>query len=196
LIELSDQRLAIFSADVSGHGAKIAPITRWLHGLLHEQILIDTDPVIMLKTLNEILFETLPRGKFVTFFYGVLDLNDSELYFATSATTPPILCSSTHASAKLLPADGMPLGFSLDADYEPRRVSFPSGGCLVIYSDALIETPHPPHNIFEPETLADFIADHSRLPTAQAKVDAIMKRLDLDDNELTDDLTLVVIRRP
>jgi len=196
LIELTEKRLAIFSADISGHGSKIAPITRWLHGLIHEQVKIDTDPVVMLTTLNEILVETLPRGKFVTFFYGVFDLSDSELYFATSATTPPILCLSIHSTATLLPADGVPLGFSLDSEYEPRQVSFPSGGCLVLYSDALIETPHPPHAIFDPESLANFIADHSRLPNAQAKVDAIMQKLDLNKNELSDDLTLVVIRRP
>lgn len=192
---LDDGRLSIFSLDVSGHGPQVAPLTKWIHGLIGQQQKIDPEPVAMLSALNSALYRTLTRGKFATVFYGIIDMVNDSICYSSAAIPPQIL--RTHAMTNYVgvPCEGLPLGFVENTQYDLHEYAFHKGASLILYSDALVETPHPPHEVFSPESLTEFANTMDSEQSSHDIVTAIMGRLDIEKNGLKDDLTLVAIRR-
>jgi sigma-B regulation protein RsbU (phosphoserine phosphatase) len=192
---LDDSRLSLFSVDVSGHGAQIAPLTKWIHGLIVQQQKIDPEPVSMVSALNRALFKSLMRGKFATLFYGIIDIANDSLSYSCSAVPPPLLRTGAPGEFACIPGEGLPLGFVEDTTYDLHQYPFRKGAALVLYSDALVETPHPPHEVFTPESLKTFVNAVGAQQTSHDIVTAIMTQLDIETNVLKDDLTLVAMRR-
>lgn len=192
---LPDGRVVIFAADISGHGSHIAPITKWVHGLMHEQIDIDPDPSSLLVAVNNALYQSLPRGQFSTLFYGVIDRDNDRLEYACAASMPQLLRPHDKTKTIALKGEGLPLGFVENATYETLHFPFHKGGTLTLYSDAVVETPFGPEAVFSPESLTVFVNDLGPESKPSIINHEIMRALDLKTNTFKDDLTLVSIRR-
>jgi len=192
---LDDGRLSIFSLDVSGHGPQVAPLTKWMHGLIRQQQSIDPEPVAVLSALNKALYKTLTRGKFATIFYGIIDITNDSISYSCAANPPQLLRTNARANYIGIPCEGMPLGFVENTQYDLHEYAFHKGATLILYSDALIETPHPPHEVYTPESLLGLVNTIDGEQSSHDIVTAIMDRLDIEKHGLKDDLTLVALRR-
>lgn len=137
---VGDGRLAIFSFDFSGHGIGAALNVFRMHALINELREYLASPGILLTMLAVTLRKLLGRGQFATMFAAVLDCHRQELTWAGAGAPPPLLLSGDEAPS-FLETRGLPLGVSARATYENRRVAFPRGSRLLIYSDALTEAP-------------------------------------------------------
>lgn len=144
---LSSDKVSLFMVDVSGHGISSALNAFRIHTLMEEmREQYGMDPGNYLTHLNQHLCSVINKGQFSTIFYGVIHLCSQTLEYATAAFTPSLLLRGNDASVTLLEQKGFPLGVHPAAEYQTHSVAFAKGDSLLLYSDALIETPDITNN--------------------------------------------------
>jgi len=194
LLPIDSSKLAIFCADVCGHGAEVAPHTRFVHALLRTPGLELADPPAVLAHLNRHLYTLLPLGRFVAIWYAVIDIKDDTLVWSSSTFLPQLL-RPAEGRFELLTGEGLPLGFQPEVTFERYERAFQPDSRLVLYSDALTETPLPPDAVFSSQSLCDFVNGIPASRRASLVTKALIDQLDLGMNRLIDDLTLVTLFR-
>ncbi|WP_237152691.1 PP2C family protein-serine/threonine phosphatase [Oryzibacter oryziterrae] len=194
VIDFGTGVVAFFAADFSGHGVSAALNTFRLHTFLDRDMNTAVEPDEFLRRVNVFLCNTLPLGQFATIFCGLIDVEAGELRFASAAAPPMLLCHAD-GQCKTLECSGLPLGVSLDADFEAHKCAFPVDSQLLLYSDALIETPDPPESIYTPDSLRQTLQGYAGLPAAEVVSRIVTGLYERSDEKPEDDLTVVVIRR-
>lgn len=76
--------------------------------------------------------------------------------------------------------------------YESKTAPFEPGGALVLYTDALIETPRDPHPILSPGSLQQLLSASSGISAGEMQERIISALFSEPKLELEDDLTLIV----
>ncbi len=152
---LSNEELAIYMVDFSGHGVNAALNVFRLHALMQSAMDTARSPSAYLTYLNSILALLLPMGQFATMFYGVINSRRNSLSYASAASPPPILFNKQASSHKLLDSTGTLLGAFKESVYKMEEVEFNAGDCLLLYSDALIETANTDGEMVEIENWID-----------------------------------------
>lgn len=144
-IEVDDDRLVLYIADVSGHGASSAFVTVLLKNLtyrLRRNYVRGSSndllsPELVLSRINsELLASEL--DKHLTIFYAVLTLSTGALTYSVGGHFPmPILV--TPEKAEYLEGRGMPVGLFKDAVYKRNEIILPSTFSLMMFSDGILE---------------------------------------------------------
>jgi phosphoserine phosphatase RsbU/P len=184
--------LHVFMADFTGHGVSAALNTFRFHSFLRNEPLDSLPSDKAMATMNRYLAEVLPTGQFATFLSARIDFEAGQIEISSANGPAPILRIGPDGAYRPLPSIGFPLGVLEEARFTVERYPFPVGSMLLLYSDALTETPLPPDAIFTASSLADFL---NRMPPPASAHDikrAVMARL--KPHVLEDDLTIVVIR--
>lgn len=197
---LSRRECAVFIVDFSGHGVNAALNVFRLHTLIHGAHDSAGDPGAYMSHLNTVLKPLLPVGQFATMLYAVVDVESHTLRYASAAAPAPILYRSG-GGGELLEASGMLLGAWEGASYPTQQTVFKPGDCLLLYSDALVETPDAQGKLLDARQAADLFAAGAAGAGGgaafgagfDALLDSFMQRY---APSLSDDLTMVAIGRP
>lgn len=143
VFELPDGRLGLAIADVSGKGLGGCLITSMLSVLLRAYRNTHLSPAAMLAALDERLGESLPRGSFVTMFYGLLEPATGRLCYASAGHSTPLLYNATRGDARWGEAGGLPLGASrtgqIRRTLKDRELELEPGDVMVQFTDGLSE---------------------------------------------------------
>ena len=189
-----DNKLAVFTADFSGHGVAAALNTFRLHTMMNARRPAAGDPAAYLGTLNRQLAEILPRGQFATMFYGIIDVPGDVVLYAAAAV-PPLFVRRPGGNLTVHDASGLPLGVKADAQYENRRIAFTPGSALFLYSDGLSEALGHDGTALEQDGVERLLAEslaQDWQPPLRYLVDRFHARL---SGDLPDDLTAVLVSR-
>ena len=187
-----EQRVLVFNADFSGHGVSAAFNTVRLHSFIHANYRQHRTPAELLNVLNQFLCKVLPIGQFATMFCAILDFGAKTIEYASAAAPQQILRSAANQPFAVVGEPGFPLGMTPEATFETQTAPFESGAMLLLFSDALIETPPPPTSVFSTQKLCQFINTSQGGSTPQELCNAILMHLfDGISEKLEDDLTLI-----
>jgi len=193
-IRVSDTRLGIAIADVSGKGIPAALIMAGFRMSLLAEIRNEFTMRAVMRKVNSLLHESMERDKFVTMFYGMLDWKNRVLSFSNAGHNPPLLLRRDGRVQYLLEG-GVALGVLPDARYEDRPVALEPGDVLLLYTDGVSEAESPTGEQYGTRRLEGCL---KRL--AQGTANEILKGV-VDDvtayageHGVSDDLTLVVIK--
>lgn len=136
-VPLSDGRLALVLADVSGKGMAAALLmasTRSILRLIAER---GASPGEVLAQVNRVLVQDFPRAKFVTMIYAILDPAQHNIVFANAGHLPPLFVDAT--GSRFLEIDaGLALGIQ-EVSFTEYRLDLPTGSRLLLYSDGVSE---------------------------------------------------------
>ena len=80
---------------------------------------------------------SIAPGKFVTFFYGVIDREGLILHFENAGHSAPIVLRGGEAT--VLTEGGTVLGLFPKSIYEERQFALRSGDCLLLTTDGVTE---------------------------------------------------------
>lgn len=197
VIPLSDSKLAVYICDFSGHGVSAALNTFRLHALITQMDNINIEiPASAMTMMNTQLLHLLPRGQFATFFLAVIDLARDRMVYSAAGVPKPFLIYDNQI--QLINADGMPLGISKQAQYHNYQISFPKGAKLMLYSDALTESPNKDGERLGEEGFSNlvkpFVLEDSLTPNTV--VESVMGRFfDFAPKPPPDDVTVVYLQR-
>ncbi len=135
---LGDDRVALISVDISGHGVTAALYAFSVHILIEDILSAEHDPAQMLTMLNSKLHGFMRVGTFATAFIAIIDTKQRRIDYASAAAPPPMLLAAGEAT--WLNTRGQLLGVDAAADYETHSMRYQQGDVLFIYSDALVES--------------------------------------------------------
>jgi serine phosphatase RsbU (regulator of sigma subunit) len=196
---MADGNVLITLGDVSGHGVQGALVVAMALKTLRMLRGTFTDPVELLKRLNDEVRTDLLPGQFITLFTAILTPASGRLQVVLAG----------HHQAQLLrrdgrvemlgasgPAIGLMAGARFAAALKPRETTLSPGGLIFQCTDGLLEATGANDEEFGDKHLATALSHISAGMNAEAALDAIRQELDLfTGGKLADDLTLLALRR-
>jgi sigma-B regulation protein RsbU (phosphoserine phosphatase) len=142
---IDNSHFAFYLLDVSGHGVGPALLSVSALNTIRTQCLPDADflrPDQVLSALNRRFRSADQYGHYFTLWYGVFNRNDRMLRFA-SAGHPPAVLIDLSRQAIDLDAQGLPVGFFLEAKYVPATIQIPPASRVYVFSDGCYEIQMP-----------------------------------------------------
>lgn len=190
-IKMSDDRLGIVIADVSGKSVSGALFMALSRSVLRSNALWDADVRSVVGKTNSAIAEDSKSGMFVTLFYGSLDIKASTLTYVNAGHNPPILVDGA-GSLSMLKTGGIALGAVEDARYEAARIKLISGSVLVLYTDGLTEAGSD--ELFGEERLVRTILESRDRPAKEILGHIQGAVAAFSAGRLADDMTIVVMK--
>ena len=157
-LELADGRLGVVVGDATGKGVPAALMMASTRSTLRAVAQASESPGDVLSRVNDPLATDIPSNMFVTCFYAILDPKSATLSYANAGHDLPYL--HRNGEAEELRARGMPLGLMPGMSYEEGEASLGEGGCVLFYSDGLVEAHDPQGGMFGFPKLRALVAEH------------------------------------
>ena len=194
VIELPDNRLGLFIADVSDKGMPAALFMALTHTLVHAAIQETASPAEALRRVNALLYPDTHQGMFVTAAYAVLNLDTGELTYANAGHNPPMWVRRD--SIEKMTRTGMALGVMEKSIFEERTIKLAVGESVLFYTDGLTEGFNLEGDMFGEERILRALGWNEFTP-ADEILTAVETSLDdfAADAPPSDDLTMLVVRR-
>lgn len=199
LLPLSDTRMGVLVADVSGKGTSAALYMAELKGLVLSLSRIHDSPARLLSEANRILSANMDSRSFITMTYAVVDTVGRTVRFARAGHNPVIHLETATGRTRVLAPQGMGLGMDagdrFDEVLEETEVPLRSGDVFVFFTDGLPEAMNERAELFGERRLRDVIERSESLGTDQMK-EAILSGIRAFVGEAAphDDMTLVVLK--
>jgi len=194
VIELPDQRLGLFVADVADKGVPAAMFMALTRTLVHAAVIETPSPAEALRRVNDLLLPDTKQGMFVTAVYAVLNQQTGELTYANAGHNPPLWARKD--SLERLTRTGVALGASETSNFSERTIHIQPGESVLFYTDGLTEAFNIEGDMFGEERLLRAVGWNESL-----SADDILKTVEtaLDDfagnAPPSDDLTMLAVRR-
>jgi sigma-B regulation protein RsbU (phosphoserine phosphatase) len=138
VLRISERHTVLCIADVAGKGLPAALLMSSLQAALKPLIAQRLAPCELCHRLNRILCDLTPVGKFISFFYAVLDSVANRLTYCNAGHNPPLLIRADGTSTEL-EAAGAVLGQFSRWVYEQSELQLRSGDQLLLFTDGLVE---------------------------------------------------------
>jgi PAS domain S-box-containing protein len=139
VFELDDDRIALVIADVAGHGPEAAALMLQARNITRAVALDGAPPGDVLRKVNRVLMRAAPPSSpFITCLYAVVDLDGCRLSWARAGHLEPLMVRGGSVVLGASASD-VPLGVSIDANYETMTAGFGPGDAVVIFTDGLVE---------------------------------------------------------
>jgi sigma-B regulation protein RsbU (phosphoserine phosphatase) len=191
-IRFDDARLALTIADVVGKGIPAALLMSNLQAAVRAFASEAVEPSALCQQVNRILCGNIAEGRFISFFYCVLDAAAATLTYTNAGHYLPMLVRAD-GSVERLGIGGPVLGVLADASYEQARVALTAGDRIILFTDGLTEARDASDDEFgEDRLLAAAVAHRAcSAPALQARLaDAVAQ---FSGGRLQDDATLIVL---
>jgi phosphoserine phosphatase RsbU/P len=194
-IPLAAGDTGVVIADVSGKGVAAALIMATFRAALRTRARNGCDLVDVLRSVNELLLESIGDASFVTAVYGALTPATGRLTYANCGHNPPLLLRA-NGDTETLECGGLPLGVMRDARLQSASVTVERGDTLVLFTDGVIELPLANGEELGPGGLEWIVRANWDHPAARM-IDGVVQatRTLTHGSGYPDDFTLVILRR-
>ena len=144
VLPLSEGRVGIAIADVSGKGLAGCLVMSMLSVLLRAQRTTHPLPTAMLSTLDERLSESMRPGVFVTMCYAILDPASGLLTFASAGHNPLLVWRRATGDVEVRSSKGIPLGAirggAIRATLRDETIQLKTGDVCLQFTDGYTES--------------------------------------------------------
>jgi sigma-B regulation protein RsbU (phosphoserine phosphatase) len=152
-------------------------------------------PEIVVGRSNEELYDDFTDvNMFATVFVGQYDTSKRELLYANAGHSPVIFCPQG-GKARLLEADGTPVGILPESLSEDQRLTFRPGDLLVVATDGLSEAHNTNNEMFGYDRLLDLTQSLADKPAKEivAALSHAIQDFSAGKHQ-DDDQTLIVLK--
>ncbi|MBI4428352.1 MAG: SpoIIE family protein phosphatase [Ignavibacteriales bacterium] len=191
----SEREFVIAIGDVSGKGTPAALLMANVQAALRTLVPIESSLPKATAQINDLTSSNTRGAKFITFFWGILDVGSRTLRYVNAGHNPPLLLR-TDGSVERLEVGGLILGIiKTQTPYQEGSVRFQSGDTLVMYTDGVSEAMDSEGRDFTEERLEVALKRYANLP-ANEIIHRVQQELETHtkDTPQSDDITMVVIK--
>ena len=136
--KLSDARATLCVADVAGKGFPAALLMSDMQAALKSLTAEKISPSELCTRLNQLMCGNTPLRKFVSCFYGDLDIVRRTLTYTNAGHNPPFLLRRNGECLRLEDG-GLVIGGFTDSAYTQREIQLNEGDKLVLFTDGVTE---------------------------------------------------------
>jgi phosphoserine phosphatase RsbU/P len=189
---IDDEHAALCVADVVGKGLPAALLMANFQASLKSLSSQCLSPAEVSTRLNDVLYANIPLHKFVTAFYGVLNIPDRTLAFTNAGHNPPLLVRGDGECVRL-DAGGCVLGAFPGIPYAQGEVKLQNGDRLVLFTDGLTEAIDAVGEQFGEHGLMRLLTDHRHRSAEELKDILFNAVTDFCGSAFHDDAALMVV---
>jgi hypothetical protein len=198
-VQISERYMSVLIGDVSGKGVSAAFYMTMVKGIIKTLSRKVMKPAALLAEANEIFCENAPRDVFVTIIYGIFDLEERTLTFASAGHNPLIIWKKKTNATQSVNPRGIALGLDKGPQYraiiEDAVIPIEEDDIYVFYTDGVTEAMNTKQEIFGEERLCETIQKNATLPPRILQKTIIEAVGDFSGKEPQhDDFTMVVIK--
>jgi sigma-B regulation protein RsbU (phosphoserine phosphatase) len=189
VLRLDENRVGICVGDVSGKGLTASLLMANLQAAFRAYATPDSSPAMVCGKLNAFVCGNVAPGKFITFFYGILDGRKKTLTYENAGHCPGIL---VHAGgqAELLSGQGGVLGVQPEWTYQDFTIRLASGDRLLLYTDGVSEAANKEAEEFGYQRIGAAAAS-ARASAADCQRRVMEEVMKFCGGEFSDDVTLI-----
>jgi sigma-B regulation protein RsbU (phosphoserine phosphatase) len=191
-IAFGSSRVGVSIADVVGKGIPAALMMSNLQASVRAFATERVSPGDLCRQVNRVLCGNIAEGRFISFFYCVVDTRKEAVTYSNAGHYPPIVIR-VDGSVERLTAGGPVLGVFSDGVYEEASVPIRPGDRVILFTDGITEARNAADEEFGEERLiatavqirraSSAVIDHSLAATLAA----------FTGGNYQDDATLVVM---
>jgi sigma-B regulation protein RsbU (phosphoserine phosphatase) len=191
-ISFGSSRVGVSIADVVGKGIPAALMMSNLQASVRAFATERVSPGDLCRQVNRVLCGNIAEGRFISFFYCIVDPCKRSVTYSNAGHYPPILIRA-EGSIERLTAGGPVLGVLSDGVYEEASVPIRPGDRVILFTDGITEARNAADEEFGEERLiataaqnrgaSSAVLDHSIATTLRA----------FTGGKYQDDATLVVM---
>ncbi|HVN07296.1 MAG TPA: SpoIIE family protein phosphatase [Bryobacteraceae bacterium] len=201
-----DSSLAFAIGDVAGKGISAALLMAAIQSTMRMQLTAGCLPAnggaphlstaAMVSRLNKQLYANTSPEKYATFYFALYDEKTQTLTYTNAGHLPPILLHN--GVPEYLQVTGTVVGAFPFSRYDEMQVQLSSGDVLVAYTDGVVEPENEYGEMFGEKRLTDLLAKNAGRGSEEiiARVMEAVQQWTGPTAELSDDMTIVVARRP
>lgn len=193
VVPISDHQTALCIADVAGKGMPAALLMSSLQAALQPLIAQRLEPHELCHRLNRILCDLTPVGKFISFFYGVLDSRTNRLTYCNAGHNPPLLVRADRRTTELSAA-GAVFGQFPHWLYEQSELQMHPGDKLMLFTDGLVEAPNSHNELFGEQNLIRIAQEHTNASAEELMAMLLRAASHHCGNHFHDDASLIVLK--
>ncbi len=195
VIALERDRFVIAIGDVSGKGAPASLLMANLQAAIRALVPLGLSLSELTKRVNDLLCDNTGGERFITFFWGILDVPARTFRYVSAGHNPPILFRKD-GSRELLDKGGLILGIMKEAGpYEEGMVSLGEDDMLFLYTDGVSESMSAEGEEWTEEKLEALVGSHLQDTPHESieRVTAAVKHHSRNAPQ-SDDITMVVLK--
>jgi sigma-B regulation protein RsbU (phosphoserine phosphatase) len=195
IIKIKDTIYGLTIADVSGKGMPasllMSNLQASLHSLSGENYTLDK----LVSRINNLIYQNTDPEKYITFFYGCLDIQTFEFSYVNAGHNPPYLVHRD-GSIRELHEGGIILGMLPDMPYEIGNCRLKPGDTLMMYTDGVSEAMNIKDEEFSETRLKEILVKFSSSMTAEQINDIMIQEIRnfADGAQQSDDITLLTLQ--
>jgi sigma-B regulation protein RsbU (phosphoserine phosphatase) len=183
---------ALCVADVAGKGLPAALLMANMQAALKSTASQFRRPDDVCSRVNRIMCGNTPENKFITCFYGVLNVRSQTLAFTNAGHNPPFLIRPNGECLRL-EEGGRVLGVFSDSNYAQAEVQLRSGDRLVLFTDGFTEASNALGQELGEERLRELLSAHRELNAAELQAVILKSVGEFCGNDFHDDAALMVV---
>ena len=195
--KISESKLGILIADVSGKGISAAFIMAEIKGIFESLSKTIENPREILIKANDILISTLDSKTFVSAAYGLIDFNEGKLNIARAGHCPVLLLRND--TAQRLKPSGMGLGMSSEKHFEDTLdeliIDLKENDTIVLYTDGITEAKNENLDDFGEKYFTEILLE-SRNKSSDEISKKVINEVSMfaKNHSQYDDITLVILK--
>lgn len=191
-VRLGNGNFGIAVGDALGHGLNAATVMGQLRSALAACALTAESAAGALEVLDRYAAE-LPGASSTTVVYAIVNVLDGWLEYSSAGHPYPLYVSPEGAAHFLDGAQGLPLACDESVVRVAKRIAFPAGSTIILFSDGLVERRRESIAVGL-ERLKAVVSARWRLPI-ELLADEIVASL-FTDAARADDVAVLVLRSP
>ena len=192
VFRLTGATAGLVVADVSGKGIPAALIMANLQATVRAYATPESPPKTVCEQVNRAVAGTITPGKFITFFYAVLDAAAQRIVYVNAGHNPPLLVRKDGACLKL-EKGGMVLGIVANAFYEEASVDLLPGDRLALFTDGITEACDPNGDEFGENRVISLLASSTAANATHLRDEIMRDVMRFCREDLADDATLLTV---
>nr|WP_304979510.1 PP2C family protein-serine/threonine phosphatase [Alkalihalobacillus sp. AL-G] len=193
-VQNSPQSIGVAVADIIGKGVPAALCMSMIKYAMDSLPEKQNHPSMVLENLNRVVEQNVDPTMFITMFYGHYNTDVHRFHYAGAGHEPGFYYDAKNDNFEEFTAKGLVLGVAKATKYQSYEKDIESGDMILLLSDGVTEC-RTSKGFISREEIVTLIRSYMHL-SAQGIVENVYSDLEqLQDFELRDDFTLIILRR-
>jgi phosphoserine phosphatase RsbU/P len=198
-LRISDHKVALIIADVSGKGTTAAFHMSQMKGIFHSLAQNDPEPNEFMERANRALTFCLERGSFISASFFVIHTQQRKIRYSRAGHCPVLYHRAADNTTAYLKDRGAALGMVRTKEYcrlvETREISYGSGDIMFLYTDGITEAKNSKGDEFGYERLAQALREVTGKSAEEIEKYIIDRLYEFSGSkEINDDYTSMTIK--